>query len=216
MPARGSCDELRCSPVGPVALCRTCRVASVVSPCFHGFRAVWPTFWDYSACLCASVRTLESLGKVFLLSECSSDSGSEARHNYIKTDELTAHTFQTRGRRRTFTAPRGSRQPQAGDRFAPPKDRPRPADGLQAAARHVRLVRPARDRRARPDRGPFFQLRTSLSLRTLPRSPITIKNLKTKNPFWNPKSPHPRTSTRPTSSRASSEFRQTARPKPSS
>ena len=32
----------------------------------------------------------------------------------------------------------------------------------------------------------------------------------------NPKSPHPRTSTRPTSSRTSSEFRQSAHAKPSS
>ena len=34
-----------------------------------------------------------------------------------------------------------------------------PVDGLQAAARRVRLERPARDRRARPARGLLLQLR---------------------------------------------------------
>ena len=81
----------------------------------------------------------------------------------LKTDELTAHTFQTQGRRRTFTAPRGSRQPHAAAARAPQKDRPRPAEGLQAAARLVQLVRPTRDRRARPDRGPSSKYELELA-----------------------------------------------------
>ena len=161
-------------------------------------------FCNHSTCQCAFVRTLASLGKVVLLSEYSSDSGGEARHNYTKTSEPATHTFQTRQRRRTFDVPRGSRQPRADARPRTAKDRPRPIDGLQAPARSVRLVRPARDRRARPDRGPFST--TSLSLRTLPRSPTKIKNSKKNNLPRNSKSLLSRTSTRPTCSHTSSEF----------
>ena len=119
------------------------------------------TFWVLSTCLRASVLNFDPLGIVFFFSNTLRILGAE--HGITSKDRRAdththTHTFQTRGRRRTFTAPRGSRQPHADATRAPQKDRP--AGGwVPAAARRVRLERPARDRRARPDRGPLPQLR---------------------------------------------------------
>ena len=111
-----------------------------------------------STCLCASVLNLDPLGIVFFFLNTLRTLGAE--HGITSKDRRADSThFSYAGAQANFhrapwlkTTARG-RNPRA------TKGPARPVDGLQTAARRVRLVRPARDRRARPDRGPLPKLR---------------------------------------------------------
>ena len=113
-----------------------CRVASVARLCSHGFSGVWPIrFATTRPASAASVRTLVSLGMLFFFLNTLRTLEAKARHNYVKADELTLHTFQTREWRRTSDAPRGSRQLRRADA------RPRTGKGGSAHGLHREVFR---------------------------------------------------------------------------
>ena len=201
----------RCSPVGPVALCRKSRVASVASLCSHELTVLFQTLDVLSTCLCASVLNLDSLICLFFflktLRTLEAEHGTTSKARRADSTHFSDAAAQATFHRVPWLKTTARRRNSCHKSIGPAGER------LQTAARRVRLQRPTRDRRTRPDCSPST---TSLNLRTFPRPRSTNKDPKKMNPFRSPKSSHPRTSNRPTSSRTSSEFKQGAHAKPSS